>query len=329
MLNTFWLFGDLSWIWQIALGLLALVGAGTLLFFAYEAFDDWKLTRRASSFGFNPSPVERGMPILDYANEDVLRSLANQHSLEQPPAKVERRRARKVKGGPNQLQAAAGSDTTETHEPRDDLAKLLRNLLRHLHKEGELDQSADCVHAGIAEPGVPPFLANEEFARSFFLEWLRDRYPDGLSTVEIEDLAEKLAAAGRDAPDQQIREHLSGVFENLRDSSHILFLEGEWAIEEDGDVEGDGEKHLLLSRRDLRITYPMGEIEEGGSLPMPEGVSITAQLDADALTIHGRNRMVGVTQPIRAAIVATFRQYDDQEACCLSVAPIAVFQTVR
>lgn len=322
MVTAFWFLGDLGWVWIALVILLAVIGAGTLLFFAFEAYDDWQLSRSASSaFRFDPAPFEKGMPILDYANEEVLRSLASQHGLEQPPAKVERRKSRGLKGGSKHLQGTTSSDTTETHEPRDDLAKLLKALLRHLHKEGELDQSGDCVQAGVAEPGVSPFLASEEFAREYFADWLNEQYPTGLAQVEVEDLADALAAAGRSTPEQQIREHLTETFSGLRGSSHILFLEGEWSIEE------DGEHQILLSRRDLRITYPGGE--EGGSVAMPDGVAITAQLDTQALTTHGRNRMVGVTQPIRAAIVATFRQHEDEETSCLSVAPIAVFQTVR
>jgi hypothetical protein len=320
MASAILLVGNLGF-WEIVIGLLAFLGAATLLIalfvFVTEDLLPGKFKRE---FGFDEKAVDRGTPILDYANEDVLRSIASHHNLEGPPTRVERGRKRGLHGGPKSLSGSAENSTTETREPRDDLAELTRRLLGHLHTKGELNQTSDCVQSEELDEPVPFFL-QEKSARKFFEDWMAEHFSEGIGGVSEEELARELAKIGRQVPEAKVRELVTKAFEELQSGAErLLFLEGEWSIDDDGTG------NLLLTRTDLRITTGNGEIG-AHSLPMPSGLSITALLDNNNLTSHGRTRMQGVTQPIRASVIATRRQYHPGN-CCFEVAPIAVFQRI-
>ena len=322
-------FGFIDWstVLLVVGGLFALIGAITFGAILWDILGEWFDRRRetTTAYGFSPVDVDRGTQLLDYADAEVLRSVAVHHDLEPPPTKIEKRRNRGVQGGSKALKGTADNGTTTTLEPYDDLADLLRRLLKHLHGEGELNQTADCVLAdAIADDRIPPpFVRSEDEARTYFEEWLTEQYPDGLENVGVDELAAALAGVGRTPPGVKVRDAVVANFKTLQSGSEqLLFLEGEWAIE-----EANGQ--IVLSRTNLRLSYGVPGDTDGASssLPMPDGVSIKSRFDATALTNHGRNRMVGVTQPIRACMVGTMRQYD--ENCgCLEIVPVAVFQRI-
>lgn len=308
------LLGDLG-IKTVLIGFLAIFGALTLFLFAYVYFSEKVFPKWfGRKLGFSANPWT---PILDYRNEEVLRSIASHHKIEGPPIKLERKRGKGVHGGPRALGGSAESDTTETHEPLDDLAELTWLLLEYLKKRGALNQSVDCVRADqLNEP--LPFLRRERDAREFFKAWLAEHFPDGLGDIAEDEMARALAKIGRQVPATKLRELVTRGFEEQnRRSDRLLFLEGEWSIcEKEGTI--------LLTRTDLRIKMHNGDIG-AHSLPMPSGISITADLNKTDLTSHGRTRMQGVNQPIRASILATKRAYRETDKC-FDLIPIAVFQ---
>jgi hypothetical protein len=306
-------------LWQIGLGVLALIGVIALLLLALLVIDEW-WSDRGARFGFDPEPVDRGTPILDYINEEVVRSLAKHHHVDTGPAKIERQRKRGFGLNLKILKGNRESGATETNLPYDDRAEVLRLLLRHLDGEGELGQDVDCVYAPVLEYRQPLFAVGEEEASQQLEQRLAEHYPDGLGEISVEKLAAQLAASATDSSDVRVVEHMLEKFRALQDGDEqILFMEGEWAI------EPAGEEGLRLSRTDLRILQ--AERYRSGSLPIPEGLGIEATLSTESLTSHGRNRMVGVTQPVRASVVGTLRQFEDGSGR-LELAPVAVFQRI-
>jgi hypothetical protein len=305
----------------VAIGFLAVLGALTIV--AISAFlisEKLEERRFGDQFEFNSKLIDRGTAIPDYTDDGVLREIADHHEIEAAPSKVQRERRRGLRGGAKgTFEGSAEDNLKTTHEPHDNLGELSLKLLRKLLDNGELSQGADRVYADelLAQP--IPFMADSTTAREFFESWLEEHHPDGLDGVSLPRLASELSRIGHEIPQEGLRQHLRDAFASIAASQDsIIFCEGEWAI------EGD-EEDLLLTRTDLRVTTH-AEANVNQSIPMPTGCSITARLQG-GLTSHGRRRMIGVTQPIRASIIATLRQYEPDTGC-FEIAPISVFQRI-
>jgi len=305
---------------SLLLVLLAAFGLAVIALAIYVVLDERVLSsRETDQFKFEPGPIDRGVALLDYANENTLRSLAKLHEIEEPPTSIEQeQRSGASASVPKEIfKKTSESGTKVTHQPHDDLGDLILKVLRHLDDHDQLSE-ADLIDAEdiLSEPLLD--FSDRTGTRRFFESWLKDNFADGLDGVQHEELATKLADMHPELTEENLSTRLRASFEELKqDADSVLFLEGEWKIE--GEVG-----NLVLRRTDLRV-----EAADDGapkSIRMPSGASISARIEGQ-LTDHGKNRMVGQSQPIRASVLASIRQYNPDTGC-LEIAPIGVFQRV-
>jgi hypothetical protein len=304
---------------------LAVVGALAVLAGVLVAIDEWRVARTIASesagFRFDqPSaPAALGIPILYSADEEVLRSIATQHGLKPPPEKVEKKKRFSLRGGTKEVGAAGDASKTEVIKPPDDLAELVHRMLDHLHREEKMSQAADCISTSGVDGAVSPAWLDQDEAEELYGVWLEARYPEGLEKVSIRELARALPSVGEDVNQAELRDRLQETFRQVKGDGHLLFLEGEWSISQSDDGK------LTMTRTDLRVIGRNGEVVLRSSYPILDGISIKAHVEAANLTPRGRARMVGVTQPIRASMIATFFEHKD-ETGCFEVTPLATFE---
>jgi hypothetical protein len=302
------------------IGILGLLLIGGVLIF--ERFDEHRVFKDEFDFSANPHD---GAAVPDFVNEVVLRNLATHHKLDLVPTRVQETRGRNVQGGAPKgvLSGQLSNETTVTHEPHDDLGELVRRVVRHLHETGELNQSADLIWIeDIMLEAVPDF-GEPSRASDAFGTWFDEHYPRGFDGVAPEQLARELGSLGEQLPQTKICDRLRTSFSEIDDHAPeaVLFFEGEWA------VKNDGSGTITLSKTNLRVESPGPEGRRTRSIPIPDNASIVMDVSESDLTVHGRTRMVGVSRPIRAKVLATLRQYDPDTGC-FEVVPIAVYQRV-
>jgi hypothetical protein len=298
------------------LGVLAIAG-----FLISERLDDSGFD---DQFEFLPGPTDNGAAFPDFVNEASLRHLASHHELGEVPAQIQETQGAAVKGGAPQgvLSGEHSHQTTVTHKPHDDLGELIRKIVRHLFETNELNQSIDRIWIEDIMVEAVPNFADPERAQEAFEAWLEENYPHGFDGVAPAQLAEELARLGEQFPQKRICERLKTSFEGVvkNDPEAVLYLEGEWAV-------ASNDETVDLSRTNLRVESPTPLGPQERSIPMPEGAAITMQLPKAELTRHGKTRMVGVSRPIRARVLATMKQYDPNTGC-FELVPIAVYQLV-
>jgi len=316
---------DVSPIILIALGVLALLGIGFLALVIWVYIEDRVQSGKLSDkFDFAPGPHD-GAAVPDYVNETALRNLAAHHQLEDVPCQVQEKKGAKIGGGAPKgvLTGEQSHETTVTLEPHDDLGELVRKVGRHLHETNELNESIDLIWIeDIMVEAIPDF-AEPDRAQSAFQDWLEENYPKGFDGVTATQLAEELARLGELLPQKKICERLRSSFEGIVENAAEtpLFLEGEWAVSD------DDKGVITLNKTNLRVESPTPSGAAVRSIPMPDGASIKMTLLESELTEHGKRRMVGVSRPIRARVLATLKQYNPDSGC-FELVPIAVYQRV-
>lgn len=311
---------SLLWIAGVVFAVFGVVAALAVTYFVID--EKIQEVRFDDQFEFAPGPIDRGAALPDYVNPDTLRTLATHGNIEELPSQVENSQGSRVAGGLPKGIFGGGKEkgTKVTHEPHDDLGELIRRVLRHLVETGELNQTIDTIQIDDLMVEAIPNFADPQNAKEAFEAWFEQNYPDGLDEVAMPELVEKLSRLGQQFPEKKICERLCKAFEAISNNPDSpLFLEGEWLPEENNGS-------IVLRRTDLRIASGHYERRTERSIPMPEGVSITARLEGE-LTEHGKNRMVGVSRPVRASVLATVKQYVP-DTSCFELVPIAVFQRI-
>jgi hypothetical protein len=304
----------------VVFAILGFLATAVVIYFVID--EKIQEVRFDDQFEFAPGPIDRGAALPDYVNPATLRTLATHGNLEEPPAQVENSQGSRVSGGlPKGLFTGRKERGTKvTHEPHDDLGELIRRVLRHLVETGELNQTIDTIQIDDLMVEAIPNFADPKSASEAFEAWFEQNYPNGLDGVATPELVEQLSRLGQQFPEKKICERLCKAFEATANSPDSpLFLEGEWLPEEANGT-------IVLRRTDLRIASGHYERRTERSIPMPDGVSITARLEGE-LTEHGKNRMVGVSRPVRASVLATVKQYVP-DTSCFELVPIAVFQRI-
>ena len=302
---------------------VGLLGAGAIAWLVISerleergGFDD--------QFEFSPGPTDNGTVFPYFVNEDLLRHLASHHKLAEVPVQIQKTQGGRTKAAAPQgiVEGELSHQTTMTHEPRDDLGELVRKIVRHLHETHELNQSIDLIWIDDIVVEAVPNFADPEGAREAFEAWLGEKYPNGLDGIEPAVLAEQLARLGEQFPQKKICERLKASFAAVEenDPDSPLYLEGEWAVATDDET-------VVLDRTNLRVESPTPYGSQQRSIPIPEGASIKITLPKAGLTDHGKTKMVGVSRPIRAKVLATMKEHIPDTGC-FELVPIAIYQQV-
>jgi hypothetical protein len=298
---------------------------GFALLFAGFLFWDWWDTRRLTSYDdySESGGTSDGILLLHFLREADLAAIADQTGILPNPAWIERGQSSEssteVQAAPSGMGAKAGhkhgEDARQHVEMPRDHASLVRKLIEKLRANENLN-----LRLGLA-PHVPetshPVLVNPDATRAFLDQHLNDQYYEGwdgdwdrLISVIVRGLQQK-------AQEELIEQKRHEFRSITRD--RLVLVDGEWDVRMSGQ---DGDVVLMLSKLDAPFRSPDSPSDKQG-LAMPQGISLFARLDADALTDRGRRDLRG-GEVRRLGVFATVQNFNEGLGQ-LQIAPIAVF----
>ena len=297
------------------LSVIAVFVAGFLLVPVLFMVWDWRDTRRyrridgwgGDEFVHPDGALSSGVVLADYIDQQGLVSIAKQKGIEPEPNRRERStsttRGGDVGGGAGGIRARFSrqrrQDEREVFDVEKDPNTMLAAVLDRLERDGELDR-----HIG----HVPPIMLDDAT-----LERIRDVAADEPEQAALAVLRQRLTAA------EKRRE-----FETAAERGSFVLVESDWTV----TVDEDEDRRVILMLESFRppiLAYDTQPADPADvkTLPVPEGVSVGAQMPTGGLTDRGRARLENGARA-RAGVLATIADYDPRNGE-LELSPVAVF----
>lgn len=293
------------------LSVVAVFSAGLLtvpfLFLVWESIDTRRMRRSSNwqeEFVHPDGPLTAGVVLVDFVDEQGLVSIAKQKGIEPEPNRRERTssttRGGDVGGGTGGLRARHSrqrqQSESETFDVEKDPNTMLAAVLVRLERDGELDRHL--AH-------VPPLTLDDAT-----LERIRDVASDEPEQAALTGLRDRLIAAD-----------MRRAFATAAESGTFLLAESDWTV----TLNGDRVTLTLDSLRPPFYAYDSrsADLADVKPVPVPEGVSLVAQVRQSQLTDRGQARLEPGAR-VRAGVLSTIGDYDHGNGE-LELSAIAVF----
>lgn len=287
----------------LIIGLLILP-AGFFIWFIWDEWDTHRLLSEdpPDSEPLTPDrPAGAGVLVCDFADQEMIGTIAQQKGVELSPKESERGREIESEGsggvtkGPLLARFSRRTNEQERkrYEHREDYNVLLAALLDALERDGELQRNLS------RRPDVSlgsDFVMDE-------LAGMAERHS------EAQTAREALATVTSRLMGEQKRRE----FESVAESNPFVLVEGKWTV-----TKVDG--HTVLALAQLTPSAEVYSQADEDGVEMPDDLSLQVKVPDEGFSDQGRTRFE--TSARKAAVFGTAANYSNGT---LVVSPIAVF----
>ena len=292
-------------------GVVLLIAAAIALVLISERLDE---SRWAGIGGgaFRPSPA-RGVVIIDWADPQVLATIAKQLQVQPEPVRLERGEAESTSTGVDsgtswlrgKLVRDRRHDQRAFYELTSDPNHLLQQVLQKLADDGALTDDLDVA---AAQGGV------------LHGELLDNIIQVAQNKPELDAAREAVLAVQASALSEAQRYR----WREWAKQNRFALVENAWRVELVVDATTEPAERsfeLHLTRLHEASSY------QGNGLHLPDGLALVAQLGAGETTASGKARLQDGSL-VRAGVLCTGASYDD-DSSTLRVTPVVVFSRVE